>query len=335
MKKTRKPFPAMLNRSLLFFSFFLFSLVPLLRSQQFAQYSMPWLDPVQFNPGYAGLDNSLSVTGAYRSQWAGLEGQPVGQRISAHMPFYFLNSGIGFEVERDQIGARQLNSFGLSYNYQLVRGASVWSLGLSARMLQLGLDGSILRTPDGVYEDGNAIIHNDALLPVGSVDNSSLALGAGIYYQSEKLEGGLSARNLNEATVAFPGVDYLLKREYHFYLRAKFDLLRTWEAFPMVYAVSDGTELQTMVGATFRFRENVFGGVAYRGYSGPTSDAVVISGGLNISEKVALAYAYDITLSNLRTVQTGSHEISLKYNLRQRIGAGIPPPRIFYPRAKE
>jgi len=313
----------------------LVAISPFLRGQQFAQYSLPWLDPVQFNPAYAGLDNSLSITGAYRSQWAGLDGQPVGQRVSAHLPVYFLSSGVGFEVERDQIGARQLNSFGLSYNYQLVRGASVWSVGLSARMLQLGLDGSALRTPDGVYEDANTIIHNDDLLPVGSVDNSSLALGAGIFYQSEKIDGGLSARNLNEATIAFPGFDYLLKREYHAYLRMKFDVLRKWEVFPMVYAVSDGTQLQTMVGATFRFQENVFGGVAYRGYSGPTSDAIVISGGLNISEKVSLAYAYDITLSELQTVQTGSHEISLKYNLRQRIGAGVPPPLIFYPRAKE
>lgn len=311
------------------------ALTSFLQGQQFAQYSMPWLDPVQFNPAYAGLDNSLSITGAYRSQWAGLEGQPTGQRVSAHLPVYFLSSGIGFEVERDQIGARQLNSFGLSYNYQLVRGASVWSVGLSARMLQLGLDGSVLRTPDGVYEDANTIIHNDALLPIGSVDNSSLALGAGIFYQSDKVQGGLSARNLNEATIAFPGFDYLLQREYHAYLRMKFDLLRQWEVFPMVYAVSDGTQHQTMVGATFRYQENVFAGVAYRGYSGPTSDAVVISGGLNISEKLALAYAYDITLSDLRTVQSGSHEISLKYNLRQRIGAGVPPPRIFYPRAKE
>ena len=315
--------------------FLLFALAPLLRGQQFAQYSMPWLDPVQFNPGYAGLDNSLSITGAYRSQWAGLEGQPVGQRVSAHLPIYFLSSGFGIEVERDQIGARQLNSFGASYNYQLVTGASVWSVGISARMLQLGLDGSILRTPDGVYEDANTIIHNDALLPAGSVDNSSLAFGAGLYYQSESLEGGLSARNLNGATIAFPGVDYLLKQEYHLYLRAKFDVLRRWEVFPMVYAVSDGTQLQTMVGATLRFRENVFGGVAYRGYNGPTSDAVVVSGGLNINDKFSLAYAYDITLSELRTVQTGSHEISLKYNLRQRIGAGVPPPLIFYPRAKE
>ena len=311
------------------------TLTPGMRAQQFAQYSMPWLDPVQFNPAYAGLDNSLSITGAYRTQWSGLAGQPIGQRVSAHLPVYYLSSGFGVEVELDQVGARQLNRFGVSYNYQLVRGASVWSLGVSARMMQLGVDGGLLRTPNGEYEDGNTIIHNDNLLPTGSVDNSSVAFGAGLYYQSEKFEGGISARNLNEAVIAFPGFDYTLRREYHAFFQAKFDVLRNWEVFPMVYAVSDGLQHQTTVGARARFRENVFGGAAYRGYSGTTSDAVIIMCGLNINDKVSVAYAYDITLSNLQTVQSGSHEVTLKYNLRQRIGAGIPPPVIYYPRAKE
>lgn len=318
-----------------FVSLPLFLLGCSLWGQQFAQYSMPWRDPVQFNPAYAGLDNSLSITGAYRTQWTGLEGQPVGQRFSAHLPIYYLSSGIGFEVERDQLGARQLNTFGLSYNYQLVRGASVWSLGLSARIMQLGLDGNLLRTPSGNYEDPNTIIHNDALLPIGSVDNSSLALGAGLYYQAEGIEGGVSVRNLNEAVIAFPGFDYVLKREYHAYLRLKFDVLRSWELFPMLYAVSDGTQSQVAMGGTFRFEENMFVGAAYRGYSGPTTDAVVLMAGLNINDNLSLAYAYDLTLSDLQTVQNGSHEISLKYNLRQRIGAGVPPPIIYYPRAKE
>lgn len=304
-------------------------------AQQLSRYSMPWQDPVQFNPAYAGLDNSLSFTGAYRTQWAGLEGSPVGQRFSAHLPVYFLSSGVGVEVERDQLGARSLNTFGLSYNYQLVRGASVWSVGLSARMLQLGVDGGLLRTPSGNYEDPNTVIHNDVLLPDGSVNNSTLSLGAGIFYQSENIEGGLSARNLNAAVLSFPGFDYNLVREYHAFLRLRFDLLRNWEVLPLFYAVSDGTQHQVMGGANLRYRENIFAGVAYRGHSGPTTDAIVLTGGLNINDKLSMAYAYDITLSSIQTVETGSHEISLKYNLRQRIGAGVPPPVIFYPRAKE
>lgn len=306
-----------------------------LAAQQLPRYSMPWLDPVQFNPAYAGLDNSLSVTGTYRTQWAGLEGQPVGQRVSAHLPVYFLNSGVGVEVELDEIGARGLNSFGLSYNYQLVRGQSVWSFGLSARMLQLNLDGSLLRTPEGDYEDPNTIIHNDDLLPSGSLNDGALSFGAGLYYQSENLEGGLSARNLNGPVIAFPGVDYALERQYHAYLRARVDILRGWELLPTVYAVAAGPQQQISVGANVRYNENIFAGAAYRGHSGPTSDAIILTGGLNLSEKVTLAYAFDLALSDLRSVQDGSHEITIKYNLRQRIGAGVPPPRIFYPRAKE
>lgn len=304
-------------------------------AQQLSRYSMPWLDPVQFNPAYAGLDNSLSMTGAYRTQWAGLQGQPVGQRFSAHLPIYYLSSGFGVEVERDALGARQLNSFGASYNYQLVRGQSVWSVGISARMLQLSLDGGALRTPEGIYEDPNTIIHNDDLLPTGPVNSSALALGAGIYYLSESLEGGVSARNLNGPVISFPGFDYGLERQYHAYLRARFDLLSDWEILPMAYGISDGTQLQISAGANLRYNENLYLGAAYRGHSAATTDAVVIMGGFNLSEKLSVAYAYDVTLSELRTVESGSHEIVVKYNLRQRIGAGIPPPIIYYPRAKE
>lgn len=306
-----------------------------LAAQQLPRYSMPWLDPVQFNPAYAGLDNSLSVTGTYRTQWTGLEGNPVGQRISAHLPVYVLSSGVGVEVEFDEIGARGLNSFGLSYNYQLVRGQSVWSVGLSARMLQLNLDGGLLRTPGGIYDEPGAIIHNDDLLPNGNVSDGAMSFGAGLFYQSDNLGGGISARNLNGPVIALPGVDYTLERQYHAYLRGRFDLFRGVELLPMVYAVAAGPQQQFSAGANLRYNENFFAGAAYRGHSGPTSDALVINGGFDLSEKITLAYAFDLTLSDLQTVQDGSHEVTVKYNLRQRIGAGLPPPRIFYPRAKE
>lgn len=304
-------------------------------AQQFAQYSLFWLDPVQFNPAYAGLDNSLSLTGTYRTQWTGLEGQPQGQRFSAHLPVYILSSGFGVEAERDEIGARQLTRFGASWSYQVVRPSAVWSLGLSARYTSIGINGSELLTPDGIYDEPNVIIHNDDLLPTGDESAGSLSFAAGLYYQSNRLEGGISVRNLNGATIAFPGLDYQLNQQYHGYLRAKFDLLRAWEVAPMLFAMSDGTQHQVSLGATFRYNENIFAGAAYRGYNNNTTDAIVLMAGLNLSDKLSVAYAYDLTLSDLRNVQDGSHEITLKYNLRQRIGAGVPPPIIYNPRTKQ
>ena len=302
-------------------------------AQQLSQSSLFFLDPAQFNPAYAGLDNSLSITATYRAQWTGLEGQPTTQRLSAHLPVYFLNSGFGIEGERDELGARSLTRLGASWSYQLVRPSAVWSLGLSARMMQLSLDGRALRTPDGDYGDG-VIIHDDPQLPDGQVDNSSLSLAAGVYYQSEWLEGGLSVRNLNGPVVQFPGFDYNLARQYHGYLRARFDVLSDFDVSPILSVYSDGTQHQTNAGALIRYRENAFGGASYRGYNGPTGDAVVLMAGINVSDKIRIAYAYDLTLSDLRTAQDGSHEFTVKYNLGKRIGAGVPPPVIYNPRTK-
>ena len=313
----------------------LFSLCTGVRAQQLPRYSMPYQDVVQFNPAYAGLDNSLSVTGTYRTQWTGLEGQPVGQRLSLHLPIYFLSSGFGFEVERDQLGARRLSSAAASYNYQLVRGKSVWSLGVNAKYVQLGLDGGQLRTPGGLYEQGNVNVHNDALLLTGDVSEGGLSLGAGLYYQTESLEGGVSARNLNRPVIGFSGLDYTLGRQYHAYLRARFDLPADLEALPHAYAISDGTQTQIMAGANVRYRENLFLGGSWRSGGNGQSDAIIISGGLDLSETIKVSYAYDLTVSGLQTVQDGSHEITLKYNLGKRIGAGVPPPVIFFPRTKE
>jgi type IX secretion system PorP/SprF family membrane protein len=163
----------------------------------------------------------------------------------------------------------------------------------------------------------------------------ALTFAAGLYYQAERLEGGLSVRNLNEGVLEYPGVDYRFGRQYHGYLRARFDVLRTWDVSPMLFAYSNGTQHQVSLGAIARYDENIFAGLAYRGYNNETSDALVLMGGLNLSDKISVAYAYDLTLSELRTVQDGSHEITLKYNLRQRIGAGVPPPVIFNPRTKQ
>ena len=304
-------------------------------AQQLAQHSLYWLDPVQFNPAYAGLDNSLSVTGTYRTQWTGLDGQPTGQLLSAHLPVYFLSSGFGVEAERDQLGARSLNRFGASWSYQLVTPTAVWSVGVSGRYYQMGLDGSVLRTPDGDYPEPNFVVHNDDLLPTGNESAGAFAVGAGIYYQAERLEGGLSVRNLTESVLAYPGLDYVLGRQYHAYFRTRIDVLRAWELMPMVAAVSDGTQHQLSVGAVARYDENVFGGLAYRGYNNVTTDALVLMAGINLSDKLSVAYAFDLTLSDLQSVQSGSHEITLKYNLQQRIGAGVPPPIIFNPRTKQ
>lgn len=307
-----------------------------LNAQQLPQYSLYFLDPVQFNPAAAGLDNTLVATGGYRSQWSGLPGNPVGQRLSAHLPLNIIRSGIGFSGEIDELGARRYTRLGLDYNFQLQRRSSKLSLGLTLRMNQLRLDGSALRTPEGIYtSEPNVLIHNDVLLPEGPISAQQFSVGAGLFYRSGRLDAGISAVHLNAPTLELAAINWDLQRQYNFYLRYAIDLFGSWTARPSVLLRSDGVQTQGEASLVFQRNDNIFLGTSLRGYNESTFDAVVILAGLKVSPKVSVAYAYDLTLSTLRNVQSGSHEIVIGYRLGTPIGAGSPPPIIFNPRTKE
>ena len=81
------------------------------------------------------------------------------------------------------------------------------------------------------------------------------------------------------------------------------------------------------------YNDNLFGGVAFRGYNNDSRDALVIMGGFKISNNIKLGYSYDVTLSDLQLVSSGSHEILLNYNLNKRYVFSKPPNTIYHPRA--
>jgi len=62
-------------------------------------------------------------------------------------------------------------------------------------------------------------------------------------------------------------------------------------------------------------------------------DAVALMAGFKLNEKLSVGYAYDIGLSALNSVSSGSHELLLNYNLGAPIGKGRPPAVIYNPRS--
>lgn len=314
--------------------FLLIGLTPVL-AQQPAQYSTYMLDPFRFNPAYAGLDNSLSVTGTYRTQWVGLSGNPTGQRISLHLPLYFLSGGLGLQLENDEIGAHRLTSVQGAYNFQRELGAGILSLGAGVGLQQWSLDGSRLQTPNGVYgEPPGFINHNDILLSEVTDNGNTLSFSAGLFYQSERIEGGISVDHISEPVIRLTQLDYRLLRSYYAYVATNFELGRSFVLQPSAWLRSDVVETQLDFSLIATYNGNIFGGASFRGYNNSTNDAVAVIVGFNVSEQIAVAYAYDIALSPLKTVHTGSHEIVLKYNLNKTIGAGRPPRIIYHPRAQ-
>ncbi len=305
-----------------------------LAAQQTPQYSLYMLNQFGQNPAYAGLDNTLSATGVYRTQWVGLAGAPVTQIVNAHMPLNFISSGVGIQIENDITGASQRTGVSLSYSYQLeINRNSRLSIGINGGLIQQSLDGAQLRTPEGNYEpDQNIIFHNDDLLPIGLVSTNLPSFAAGIFYQAEKLEIGLGVLNLQEPTANFTDLSLKLRRSYYLSASYNIELSRTLILKPSVQVKSDVVQTQIEASTLVRYKDNFFLGASYRGFTTQSQDALVALGGFKLNDKWTIGYAYDITLSALKTVNNGSHEILLNYNFGKPIGQGVPPKIIYNPR---
>ena len=305
-----------------------------LSAQQVPQYSMYSLNPYAFNPAYAGMEGTLVATGVYRQQWSGLKGAPVTQHVNAHLPLYAINSGIGIRIENDVIGAHNSSQALLSYNYQLQVGRrAVLSIGMSAGYLQYVLDGSKLRAPEGTYVDPD-FSHNDLVLPLGKEKVGAPLFETGVYLQANNLEIGASlqpvfATKLNNATSNFG-----LKPIPHgfFYTAYSIGLGDNLTLKPSVLVKTDLLKTQAEISTLAKWRENIFAGASYRGFGSQSKDALILIAGLKLNEKTTLAYAFDVPLSPLNTVNRGSHELLLRYNLNKPIGVGKLPPIIYNPR---
>jgi type IX secretion system PorP/SprF family membrane protein len=316
-------------------------LLSTMSAQQLPQYSLYMYNQHQSNPAYAGLDNAIVLSGSVRKQWTGLEGSPLGQHLNMHMPLYRLGGGIGVILDNDLAGAQRTTSATVSYNYWLkLSNKNILSLGLGAGITQKSLDGTKLRAPEGEYDDpdtGGVFNHNDNFLPLGLQSAYVPTINAGAFFQSERIDFGLSVKNILEAKATYKlenGTTSSLTENRHFYAFAasKFDIGKILEWLPSLMVQSDLQQTQAELASLFRYNGNIFGGAGIRGYNKNTLDAVVFIAGFNLNERTTLAYAYDLTLSALNSVSAGSHEITVRYNLNKSVGGGVLPPIIHNPR---
>jgi type IX secretion system PorP/SprF family membrane protein len=304
-------------------------------AQQAAQYSLYMLNPYGINPAAAGLENTLIATGGFRSQWGGIEGKPITQYMNVVLPISIVSSGVGISIHNESIGARNGLSAKASYNYMVKMGDGLLSFGAAGGIVQGALDGTKLRTPDGIYESGASIDHKDKLLTTFSVSGTIPTFDVGVYYKSEKFEIGLSSSNITEPKLRLTGqrdINVMLKRHYFAIIQTHFNVLNNITLYPSVLVKSDATQTQIDFSTFLQYNDNIFLGASFRGYSKNTQDALAAFGGVKLSPKLKLAYSYDITLSGLKTTAQATHEIVLQYNIGKEFGKGKLPPIIYNPR---
>lgn len=303
-----------------------------LSGQHGTQSSLYMHDRYAFNPAFGGMESSLAAGLQYRSQWAGLPGNPESRTLNLHMPFYLWSGAVGMQLFNETLGAESHTGIALSYNYIYESTVGLWSFGLRGGVIQKKLDGSKLKAPEGFYE-GTIIDHQDINLPNGVVNGVSPLVEAGMYFAGDYFETGISMSGYYPSGISLDeNIHYSPKPTFHFFGEYFFEIFEQVSLYPVVYVKSDLVETQAEVAIRAEWENIVTAGLGYRGFGSKNIDALLLSAGIRLSPKFYLHYGYDIGLSSLHSSHQGTHELMIRYNLGKMIGAGLPPRTIYNPR---
>ena len=117
---------------------------------QDAVYSQFMFDALSVNPGLAGINDYIKLTGGFRNQWVQMDNAYVTYFASYDQKIQSINSGVGLQVYRDVAGGLySRTSAELFYNYQFqLTDDLLISPGLQVAVVQRAMNASGLTLPD-------------------------------------------------------------------------------------------------------------------------------------------------------------------------------------------
>lgn len=275
-------------------------------AQQDPQYTNYMFNTLSVNSAYAGSREHLSIVALHRTQWVGIDGAPQTQSLTVDSPIG-KNVGLGVSFVQDKLGpSREVYAdLNASYTIRIDEGSRL-SFGLKGggRWLNVDLYDGFQNNPD-----------------VESINNKFLpTLGAGIYWRNNTTYVGLSIPNfltkehyrLDRDTFSSTNFEVSAERLHYFLIAGKvFDLSSSVKFKPAFLGkFVSGSPAIVDLSANFLIQDNFRLGVAYR-----WDDSVSGLLGLQLSPKLLLGYAYDLTTTRLGDYNSGTHEIMLRFDL--------------------
>jgi type IX secretion system PorP/SprF family membrane protein len=267
-----------------------------------------------FNPAFAGSADAVQFNALYRTQYVGLATKATStEYLGFNMPLYAISSGIGLTATNDMIGYLRTTTVNLNYDYRKKFSFGSLGVGVNVGFTQADLQGNMLRTPTGTYT-GGSVIQNDPDVPATNVNGIAPDFGAGIYLNNDRYFAGVAVDHIY-SVVSMKNVSINYARNLLIMGGYDFQAGKHFSIMPSVLIKTDITEVQTDLSLTMKIYNNILTGIALRGYDARSLDAVVLYAGVQI-KAFRLVYSYDINTSYLNGFNTGSHEISVAYDLR-------------------
>ncbi len=286
---------------------FIFASVFTSFGQQDAQYTMYTHNMNVINPAYAGSKETLSIGLLGRMQWVGFDDAPQTLTANVNAPVWE-RLGAGFSVISDKLGPVNETNVYADLSYALpVSETGKLALGLKGGISFLSIGDNIVLPDTDV--DGDPVFQNEENKYYGN-------LGAGLFFYTNKFYTGLSVPNFLGSKY-YQGADnanHPVSQELmhaFFTMGYVFDINDNLKFKPstMVKAAV-GAPLSFDISTAFLYKERVELGLNYR-----WDDSVAASFLIKAIDEFRIGYAYDYTLSNLGSYNSGSHEVILLWDI--------------------
>ncbi len=283
--------------------------------QQDPQFTHYMYNTLSVNPAYAGQRETLSAVALNRSQWVGINGAPRTQTFSIHSPLTDERIGLGLNIVRDAVGpaTETFIDANFSYTIPLNENDLKLSFGVKGGLHILDTDWS-----KGIFQDPDVVFNQNLNL-------ISPTVGAGIYMHTRKMYLGFAIPNFLKTDHYDDFQESIATERMHFYFIGGyvFNISESVELKPafLVKGVS-GAPLIADVSANFLFNKKFTLGAAWR-----WDDSVSVLAGFQVSKDIYIGYGYDLTTTGLSNYNAGSHELTIRYELK-KLGK-ILSPRFF------
>lgn len=276
--------------------------------QQDPLYNQYMFNPLVLNPAYAGSREAISTVLLHRSQWVGIEGAPGTQTLSIHSPFMQGKVGLGATLIHDNFGPNSSTGILGSYAYRLFMDQSKLAFGLRTSVYNYKYNWDEVEYRDAA----------ETASLTGTTAEWVMSFDFGMRYYTRKFYAGLTLLYLNNPKLDLGATatdssayNSSLARHVNITLGRAFEYSKDIVFRPsLMFKATDRFNKVLDINFSVLFKKTLWVGFSYR-----TTQSLVLIAEYNITDKFRAGYSFDLTLSKLRKVNSGSHELFIGYDL--------------------
>jgi type IX secretion system PorP/SprF family membrane protein len=269
-------------------------------AQQDPIYAQYLNNPLPINPAYAGINDQFSARLQFRTQWAGIEANPLTANFSGNISILQNKMGAGLVVTGDKLGDIQNIEVSVPVSYKIKLNDTYLSFGMQAGFVNQSNNHGDLSIRDA---DDPAF---------ASFSETSFNLGAGFMLKNDKYRLGISAPRLVPAKFTTMDGTPLELYKQHYYLFGSYIFRmsdKLWFRPSVLLRGTANTPVSIDLNPTFTFREFYSAGIFTRNFKSYGALVQVLVKNFHVG------YVFELPGSQNSSVRFTSHEVTLGVSL--------------------